>query len=80
MGIGPSLAIPKLLSNVGLTKEEVDVSEINEAFASMGVYYVNELALDKAKVNPMGGAIALGHPLGCTGTRQVVTELSELRR
>ena len=80
MGIGPSLAIPKLLSKVGLTKEEVDVFEINEAFASMGVYCVDELALGKAKVNPRGGAIALGHPLGCTGTRQVVTALSELRR
>lgn len=80
MGIGPSLAIPKLLGKVGLTKEDVDVFEINEAFASMGVYCVDELALDKAKVNPRGGAIALGHPLGCTGTRQVVTALSELRR
>jgi acetyl-CoA acetyltransferase len=80
MGIGPSYAIPKLLGKVGLTKEDVDVFEINEAFASMGVYCVDKLALDKTKVNPRGGAIALGHPLGCTGARQVVTALSELRR
>lgn len=80
MGIGPTYAIPKLLGKVGLAKEDIDVFEINEAFASMGVYCVEKLALDKAKVNPRGGAIALGHPLGCTGARQVVTALSELRR
>jgi len=80
MGIGPSLAIPKILAKTGLTKEDVDVFEINEAFASMGVYCVQNLGLDPAKVNPRGGAIALGHPLGCTGARQVVTALSELRR
>ncbi|CZT03318.1 hypothetical protein WAI453_012402 [Rhynchosporium graminicola] len=80
MGIGPSLAIPKVLSKVGLQRDDVDVFEINEAFASMGVYCVDKLGLDHEKVNPRGGAIALGHPLGCTGTRQVVTALSELRR
>ncbi|KAH8594926.1 putative peroxisomal 3-ketoacyl-CoA thiolase [Bisporella sp. PMI_857] len=80
MGIGPALAIPKVLGKVGLKKEDVDIFEINEAFASMGVYCVNELGLDPSKVNPRGGAIALGHPLGCTGARQIVTALSELRR
>ncbi|ODM16590.1 hypothetical protein SI65_08097 [Aspergillus cristatus] len=80
MGIGPSLAIPKILSKFNLSKEDIDVFEINEAFASMGVYCVNKLGLDLTKVNPRGGAIALGHPLGCTGARQVVTALSELRR
>lgn len=80
MGIGPSLAIPKILSKTGLKQEDVDVFEINEAFASMGVYCVEKLGLDRSKVNPRGGAIALGHPLGCTGARQVVTALSELRR
>ncbi|KFY41515.1 hypothetical protein V494_02938 [Pseudogymnoascus sp. VKM F-4513 (FW-928)] len=80
MGIGPSYAIPKLLGKVRLAKEDIDVFEINEAFASMGVYCVEKLALDKKKVNPRGGAIALGHPLGCTGARQVVTALSELKR
>ncbi|KEF57911.1 acetyl-CoA acyltransferase [Exophiala aquamarina CBS 119918] len=80
MGIGPSLAIPKVLEKTGLTKDDVDLFEINEAFASMYVYCVNELGLDINKVNVRGGAIAIGHPLGCTGTRQVVTVLSELRR
>ncbi|KAJ5569623.1 uncharacterized protein N7459_009053 [Penicillium hispanicum] len=80
MGIGPSLAIPKILGKFGLSKDEIDVFEINEAFASMGVYCVGKLGLDEAKVNPRGGAIAFGHPLGATGARQVVTALSELRR
>lgn len=80
MGIGPSFAIPKILEKTGLTKEDVDLFEINEAFASMYVYCVETLGLDKEKVNVRGGAIALGHPLGCTGTRQIVTVLSELRR
>ncbi|PMD49555.1 putative peroxisomal 3-ketoacyl-CoA thiolase [Hyaloscypha bicolor E] len=80
MGIGPSYAIPKILGKTGLKVEDVDVFEINEAFASMGVYCVEKLGLDPEKVNPRGGAIALGHPLGCTGARQVVTALSELRR
>ncbi|PWY73586.1 thiolase [Aspergillus heteromorphus CBS 117.55] len=80
MGIGPSIAIPKILTKFGLSKEEIDIFEINEAFASMGTYCVQKLGLDEAKVNPRGGAIAFGHPLGCTGARQVVTALSELRR
>ncbi|KKK13751.1 hypothetical protein ARAM_001661 [Aspergillus rambellii] len=80
MGIGPSYAIPKILSKFGLTTNEIDIFEINEAFASMGAYCVQKLELDEAKVNPRGGAIAFGHPLGATGARQVVTALSELRR
>ncbi|PMD40795.1 putative peroxisomal 3-ketoacyl-CoA thiolase [Hyaloscypha variabilis F] len=80
MGIGPSYAIPKILSKTSLKVEDVDVFEINEAFASMAVYCVEKLGLDPEKVNPRGGAIAFGHPLGCTGARQVVTALSELRR
>ncbi|KAI9794718.1 MAG: hypothetical protein M1833_007375 [Piccolia ochrophora] len=80
MGIGPSLAIPKLLGKFHLSKDDVDIFEINEAFASMAVYCLNVLGLDHAKVNPRGGAIALGHPLGATGARQIVTGLSELRR
>ena len=79
MGIGPAYSIPKLLSKVGLTKEDIDIFEINEAFASMLVYCVEKLGLDRKKVNPRGGAIALGHPLGCTGARQIVTALSQLR-
>lgn len=80
MGIGPSLAIPKILELTGLTKDDIDLFEINEAFSSMYVYCVNELGLDIDKVNVRGGAIAIGHPLGATGTRQVVTVLSELKR
>ncbi|EGY17086.1 3-ketoacyl-CoA thiolase like protein [Verticillium longisporum] len=80
MGIGPSIAIPKLLSQVGVSAADVDVFEVNEAFASMAVYCRDKLELDWAKMNPRGGAIALGHPLGATGARQVVTGLSELRR
>lgn len=80
MGIGPSIAIPKLLAQRGVTLADMDVVEINEAFASMGVYCRDKLGLDWAKMNPRGGAIALGHPLGATGARQVVTGLSELRR
>ena len=80
MGIGPSVAIPKLLSQYNLTLADIDVVEINEAFASMAVYCRDKLALDWAKLNPRGGAIALGHPLGATGTRQIVTGLSELRQ
>lgn len=80
MGIGPSIAVPKLLSKYNLRKEDIDIFEINEAFASMAVYCVDRLGLDHAKVNPRGGAIALGHPLGCTGARQVCTILSEARR
>jgi acetyl-CoA acetyltransferase family protein len=80
MGIGPSVAIPKLLSKFQLTKDDIDIIEINEAFASMAVYCLNVLGLDHAKVNPRGGAIALGHPLGATGARQICTILSEARR
>lgn len=80
MGIGPTVAIPKLLSQHNLTLNDIDVVEINEAFASMAVYCRNTLGLDWAKLNPRGGAIALGHPLGATGTRQIVTGLSECRR
>jgi acetyl-CoA acetyltransferase family protein len=80
MGIGPSIAIPKLLARYHLSLDDCDVVEINEAFASMAVYCRDVLKLDPAKMNPRGGAIALGHPLGCTGARQVVTGLSELRR
>jgi acetyl-CoA acyltransferase 1 len=80
MGIGPTVAIPKLLSQYNLSISDIDVVEINEAFASMAVYCRDKLQLDWSKMNPRGGAIALGHPLGATGARQIVTGLSELRR
>ncbi|EGS17157.1 3-ketoacyl-CoA thiolase-like protein [Thermochaetoides thermophila DSM 1495] len=80
MGIGPTVAIPKLLAQHNLTLNDIDVIEINEAFASMAVYCRDKLGLDWAKMNPRGGAIALGHPLGATGARQIVTGLSECRK
>lgn len=80
MGIGPAYAIPKVLELTGLSKDDVDIYEINEAFASQAVYSVEKLGLDYAKVNPVGGAIAMGHPLGCTGSRQIATILAEAKR
>lgn len=80
MGIGPSVAIPKLLKKFNLTLDDIDIVEINEAFASMAVYCRDVLNIPHEKLNPRGGAIALGHPLGCTGARQIVTGLSECRR
>jgi acetyl-CoA acyltransferase 1 len=80
MGIGPALAIPKLLHQADISKEDVGIWEINEAFASQAVYCIRELGLDESKVNPKGGAIAIGHPLGATGARQLSTLLPELER
>jgi len=80
MGIGPWAAIPKVFEKTGLNKDDVDIFEINEAFASQCVWCANQLGLDESKINPKGGAIAFGHPLGCTGARQVATLLTELRR
>lgn len=80
MGIGPSIAVPKLLTKYGLTVDDIDIFELNEAFASMACYCRDTLKIDWQKMNPRGGAIALGHPLGCTGARQIVTGLSECRR
>lgn len=79
MGIGPAYAIPAALEKAGLTADDIDVFEINEAFASQAVYCIEKLGIPLEKVNPNGGAIALGHPLGCTGARQVVTLLNELK-
>ncbi|XP_056660080.1 3-ketoacyl-CoA thiolase, peroxisomal isoform X2 [Monodelphis domestica] len=80
MGIGPAYAIPVALQKSGLTVKDVEIFEINEAFASQAVYCVEKLGIPPEKVNPLGGAIALGHPLGCTGARQVITLLNELKR
>ncbi|NXF24654.1 THIKB thiolase, partial [Rhodinocichla rosea] len=80
MGIGPAYAIPVAVEKAGLTLNDIDIYEINEAFASQAVYCVEKLGIPMEKVNPLGGAIALGHPLGCTGARQVVTLLHELKR
>lgn len=78
--IGPAFAIPKVLEKAGITKDDVDFYEINEAFASQAVMSIQHLHLPFDKVNPVGGAIAMGHPLGCTGARQVATALSEAKR
>jgi acetyl-CoA acyltransferase 1 len=80
MGQGPWKAIPKALDLAGITKEDVDIYEINEAFASQCLWCANELGIPQEKINPKGGAIAFGHPLGCTGARQVSTLLYELKR
>jgi acetyl-CoA acyltransferase len=80
MGIGPVKAIPKVLKNVGLALEDLDWIELNEAFAAQTLAVVNETGLDRARVNPLGGAIALGHPLGATGAIRVATLLHGLRR
>ena len=81
MGIGPVFAIPKLLDRYSLDlHKDIDVIEINEAFASMAVYCRDHLGLDLSKLNIRGGAIALGHPFGCTGVRQIVSGLSECKR
>ncbi len=80
MGIGPALAVPKLLRKTGMRLQDIDLVELNEAFASQSVYVIRELGLDPAKVNVNGGAIALGHPLGATGARQTVTIINEAAR
>ncbi|WP_293901038.1 acetyl-CoA C-acyltransferase [Sphingobacterium sp. UBA5670] len=80
MGIGPIYAIPKALERAGLKKEDIDLFELNEAFASQSLAVIRELGLDEEKVNVNGGAIALGHPLGCTGAKLTVQILHELKR
>jgi 3-oxoadipyl-CoA thiolase len=80
MGIGPVPAVEKLLARVGIDASQLDLVELNEAFASQSLVVIRELGLDEEKVNVNGGAIALGHPLGMSGARLVVTLLHELRR
>jgi acetyl-CoA acyltransferase 1 len=80
MGIGPAVAIPAVLDQCNLSIQDIDVFEINEAFASQASWCVDVLGIDPSKVNPNGGAIALGHPLGCTGARQIATLLHEMHR
>lgn len=80
MGVGPVKAIPKALQLAGINKEDVQLFEINEAFASQCIHIIRELDLDESIVNVNGGAIALGHPLGCTGARLTVSLISELQR
>jgi acetyl-CoA acetyltransferase family protein len=80
MGIGPVFAVPNLLKQVGLKLDDIDVIELNEAFASQVLYCRDRLGIDPAKLNPNGGAISIGHPYGMTGARLVGTVLYELRR
>jgi 3-oxoadipyl-CoA thiolase len=80
MGIGPVPAVRKLLARVGVGVDEIDLVELNEAFASQSLVVIRDLGLDEAKVNVNGGAIAMGHPLGMSGARLVVSLLHELRR
>jgi acetyl-CoA acetyltransferase family protein len=80
MGIGPVPAVRKLLERTGVAVADLDLLELNEAFASQSLAVVRELAIDETKVNVNGGAIAIGHPLGMSGARLTVTLLHELRR
>jgi acetyl-CoA acyltransferase len=80
MGIGPITAIPVALKRAGMTLEQIDLIELNEAFAAQALAVIRTLGLDLEKVNVNGGAIALGHPLGCTGAKLTATLLGELRR
>ena len=80
MGIGPIVAIPKALKIAGLSQNDIDLIELNEAFAAQGLAVVRTLGLDEEKVNVNGGAIALGHPLGCTGTKLTVQLIYEMAR
>jgi acetyl-CoA acyltransferase len=80
MGIGPIAAIPKALRQAGLTKDQLDWIELNEAFAAQALAVIRDSELDPSKVNPLGGAIALGHPLGATGAVRTATIVHGMRR
>jgi acetyl-CoA acyltransferase len=80
MGIGPVKAIPKALALAGLRQDDIDWIELNEAFAAQTLAVIQELGLDREKVNPLGSAIALGHPLGATGAIRTATVMHGLRR
>ena len=80
MGIGPAVAIPKALKTAGLKLSDIDLIELNEAFAVQALAVIKEVGLDPEKVNVNGGAVALGHPLGCTGAKLAATILSEMKR
>jgi acetyl-CoA acyltransferase len=80
MGIGPVVAVPKLLKRHGLKVSDIDLFELNEAFASQAVYCQRTLEIPDDRLNVNGGAIALGHPLGCTGAKLTATAIAELHR
>jgi len=80
MGVGPIYAVPKALKEAGLNQADIDYYELNEAFASQSLAVIRELVLDESKVNIYGGAIALGHPLGCTGTKLSIQLINALQQ
>lgn len=80
MGIGPVAAVPRVLKRTGVSLEDIDVIELNEAFAAQSLAVIRQLGLDEAKTNPNGGAIALGHPLGCTGAKLTVQIMHDMVR
>ena len=80
MGIGPVAAVPKVLKQVGLTLHDIGLIELNEAFAGQSLAVIRKLGLDEDIINVNGGAIALGHPLGCTGAKLTATLLHEMQR
>jgi len=80
MGIGPVVAIPKALHRAGLSLDDIELIELNEAFASQSLYVMRHLGLDPEKVNVNGGAISLGHPLGCSGAKLTATLVHEMAR
>lgn len=80
MGVGPVVAIPKALKLAGLELSDIGLFELNEAFASQSLQVIRELGLDEEKVNVNGGAIALGHPLGCTGAKLTLSLIHEMKR
>jgi acetyl-CoA acyltransferase len=80
MGVGPIAAVPRLLKRTGINQDDIDLIELNEAFAAQALAVIRELELDPEKVNVNGGAIALGHPLGCTGAKLTVQIINEMKR
>jgi acetyl-CoA acyltransferase len=80
MGIGPVFAVPKLLERNGLTMDDIDIVELNEAFASQLLYCQRKLGIPNEKLNPMGGSISIGHPFGMTGSRMTGSLVRQLRR
>ena len=80
MGIGPVEAVPKALKYAGITLDQIDLVELNEAFASQSLYVIRELGIDMNKLNVNGGSIALGHPFGCTGVYLTTKLLNEMQR
>jgi len=80
MGIGPVEAVPKVLRQAGMNLGEIDLVELNEAFASQAIAVIRKLEIDPAIVNINGGAIALGHPLGCTGSKLTIQLVNDMKR